>query len=669
MKIPFGLPRPPRAPIRPPAPRALYLLFATTVLASVPHLLMQPPWLGAVFVAIIAWRLVIARRGDTPPRALVRAALSVAMVALVIVQYQTIFGRTAGSALLVSFAALKILETSSLRDAMFCNILVTIVVVAAFLFDQSPATAAWGLACVLLVIVNFTLLVSRGSFTAGRALGLTTRIVALGLPIALVAYVLFPRIEGSLWGIAEQTNDAVTGLSDRVEPGSISRLNLDEAVAFRVDFQGDAPPRPERYWRLLVLEQFDGRAWSRSSRNARRVQIKPGEQAVIYRYDLTLEPTDKRWLPVLELPLSIEGSGRINELALARARRPVSERRRYRAASSPATYLSEDVATGAGANRPPHVTDEVLALARSFAADGGGAEAVTSRILSYFREQPFHYTLTPPPTGEAPVHDFLFETRRGYCEHYASAFAALMRAAGFEARVVLGYQGGEFNPSGGYYIVRQYDAHAWAEIRVPGRGWRRIDPTAAVAPERVDMGLEALRRLASAGALGSELDAESIRALLQVDWLDARVRQLVLLGDLLTYQWNTWVMAYGPEQQQLLLRQLGIRAPNWTWMILALTASVSAFVLVTWVLLSGAGRQRASPQKYYTRFLRKLARAGFATRRSEGPRDLARRAAARFPRAQGQIESITGHYAALVYAPAGRARLADLRKEVRQLRL
>ncbi len=669
MKLPFGLPAPPRAPMRPPSAGALYLLFATTALAMVPHLLRQPAWLVAVVVAVLAWRVVIALRDARTPGTLVRAALSVAMAALVVVQYQTIFGRTAGSALLVSFTALKVLETSSLRDAMFGNILVTIVVLAAFLFDQSPASAAYGLACLLLVIVNFSTLVAPGSLSARRAAGLTTRVFLLGLPIALVAYVLFPRLEGSLWGFAPDTSEAVTGLSDRIEPGSVSRLNLDDAVAFRVDFEGGAPARPDLYWRTLVLERFDGRTWHRADGESRDAAFEADQTAEVFRYEITLEATDTRWLPVLDLPVSVERPNRINDLALARAPRDVRERTRYGAASSPAHYLGTDPRRAASRVAAPSVSEDVLALARAFAAAGGGAEAVAGRILSHFREQPFHYTLTPPAVGERPVHEFLFDTRRGYCEHYASAFATLMRAAGFDARVVLGYQGGERNPSGGYYIVRQYDAHAWAEIRVAGRGWKRIDPTAAVAPERIEMGLDALRRLASAGGLADGIDPARVRELLQLDWLDAQARRLRLLGDAFTHQWNTWVMAYGPEQQRLLLQRLGVEAPNWTWMVLALTAAASAFMLVTWALLSGAGREGETPRKYYRRFIRKLDRAGLASEPDEGPRDLGNRAAARFPGEARTIERVTAQYAALVYAPPGRAQLADLKRAVRELKL
>jgi protein-glutamine gamma-glutamyltransferase len=668
VKLPFGLPRPPAAPVQPPSRAALLVLFATTFIAMAPHLLRLPLWLGAVALALMSWRVATLVRGKLPPGVWIRAALSIAMVILVVLQYQTIFGRTAGSALLVSFTALKVLETYTLRDAMFCNVLVAVVVLAAFLFDQSPSTAAYGLACLLLIVVNFSMLVSPGRIAPRRAMRLTSRIVLHCVPIAIIAYVLFPRIEGSLWGIASEPVQAMSGLSDRIAPGSITELNLNDEVAFRVDFEGPPPAHSDLYWRALVLERFDGRVWTSAPPSTREVGINPETATAIGSYQVMLEANDKRWLPVLEIPLSIDAPNRLNALALARAPGSSAERTRYNATWAAARYLQSHQADELNTRVYPGISDDVVELARSFAAPGGNAEAVANRILAHFRNEEFYYTLTPPESSVQPVRDFLFDTRSGYCEHYASAFTTLMRAAGFSARVVLGYQGGERNPSGDYTIVRQSNAHAWSEVWVDGRGWLRIDPTAAVAPERIDLGMEALRRIQSSGGLLGDYDADQVRQMLELDWLSARMKQFALLGDAFTHQWNTWVMAYGPEQQRLLLRRLGVSAPDWTWMVLALTASIAAFMLLTYVLLSGAGSQAEGPRKYYLQFTRKLARAGVAIRPDEGAQDLAERAVLQFPALSGQIRTIAAEYTALVYAPQGRTTLARLRQASRQFR-
>ncbi len=666
VKLPFNLPRPPAAPLTPPTRAALALLFGTIALALAPHLVRQPLWLAAATTALVLWRLVLLARDRPVPHVALRAVLSVAMVVLVVTQYQTIFGRTAGSAMLVCFTGLKVLETQSLRDAMFANILAAVVVLAGFLFDQSPATAAWGLACGLLVIANFNMLTAPHRAGARRTFALTARILAWALPITLVAYVLFPRIEGSLWGIADEPATAVSGLTDRIEHGSVTELLLNEEVAFRADFEGIPPPREELYWRALVLDRFDGRTWTASGRTPGVDALDPGDASAIVSYSVILEASRRRWLPVLELAVSVSPPNRLDHDALALAPRPPGERYRYQARSAPARYL-DTLPAGEPARAYPGAGDEVMRLAADL--DAGNAEDTATAILAMFREQPYYYTLSPPATGADPVRGFLFETRRGYCEHFAGAFAALMRAAGYPARLVVGYQGGEYNPAGDYYIVRQYDAHAWTEIHVEGRGWMRIDPTAAVAPERIELGLDALRRLESAGALDGDLSADGLRAALELDWLDARFRQMSLWADAATHQWNTWVLGYGREQQQLLLGRLGVAAPDWTWMVLALAASLSAVVLVIHLALALPGREPEMPGRYFAMFRRKLTRAGLTAPASEGPRDLAERAAQRFPDAAADIRAIGAEYTALAYAPAGRASLAVLRRRVRRLKL
>lgn len=668
MRLSLELPAPPPAPFTTPARGTLGLLFFTTALAMLPHLFWQPPWLGALTAVVLLWRVVILVRGGRVPGAWIRTALSIALIALIVIQYQTLFGKTAGSAMLVAFAGLKVLETDTARDAMLCNILVTVLVLAGFLFDQSPASAAFGALCLMLVLVNFAALSSAGRLSARPALRICTRMLLHAVPLALAAYVLFPRIEGSLWGIAEERPLATSGLSDTVEPGSITSLSLDDSVAFRVDFDGAAPERDQLYWRVLVLERFDGRRWT-ADRDHRPLAVRqPRGESDAVHYQVTLEPTGKRILPVLELPVSVSGRHTIGNLATARAAIPVRDRIRYRAESVPARYL--ETARPGPADPVAGIVDaRVAELGREFGAADGGAEAIAGRIMAMFRQQPFHYTLSPPRLDDDPLAGFLFDTRRGYCEHYASAFTALMRAAGVPARVVVGYQGGEQNPNGDYWIVRQADAHAWSEIWVEGHGWRRFDPTAAVAPERVELGMDALRRIESAGGLGG-LSAERMRDILRLHWLDARIEDMEMLVDSFTHAWNTWVLGYGPEQQRLLLNELGFTAPDWIWMALALAAAIAAFMLLTYLMLALPGREEETPLKHYRRFKRKLARAGFEMRRDEGPRDLGRRAAGRFHDQSDHILAITDQYLLLRYGRDGSAIGIDrLRRMTRALHL
>jgi hypothetical protein len=643
------------------------MLLLTVAATMLPHLWRIPGDLAAISVALLLWRWLLLVRRRPCPGTLLRGVLATLALAVILLRYQTIFGQTPGTSLLVVFTALKALETRALRDAMFCNILCCVVVVANFLFDQSPLSAAYGLSCLIMVIASFSMLAAPGSHSFGGSLRLTGRLLLIGVPVAIAAYIFFPRIEGSLWGVSRDPFTAVSGLSETVSPGSVNRLHLVDDVAMRVDFDGPPPDIADMYWRTLVLEHYDGRVWERRRGFPATQALPPSDSD--HRYQVILEPTGKRWVPVLDNPVAAGQGVFLTHLGTASSIRPVDRRLYFGASSSTQRYRQDTLPGTDTRSLYQGISERVVVLAQELAAGAEDPEVIAAGILTMFREQQYFYTLTPPSLGDEPVDDFLFGTRRGYCEHYASAFAVLMRAAGVPARLVVGYQGGELNRSGDYYIVRQSDAHAWAEIWVEGRGWLRVDPTAAVAPERIELGMDALRRLQSAGALNRGMTDSDLRALLELGWMDRLTQDIAMWSDAVTHQWNLWVLSYGPEQQRNLLRRLGIDTPSWMWMILGLVVSLTLFMLAVMILLSLPGREPDSAVTHYRRFKRKLARAGLETRRGEGPVDYARRAVALFPERAADIEAVVGEYAALQYARAGGgASLRSLKSRVRRFR-
>jgi transglutaminase-like putative cysteine protease len=332
-------------------------------------------------------------------------------------------------------------------------------------------------------------------------------------PIAAVLFVLFPRISGPLWGLPEDAHTGRTGLSDTMAPGQISKLAQDDEVAFRVQF-ADRVPEPDRlYWRGPTLGHFDGRTW----RPVRRELADPPAPTVtapndtrVLRYRTTLEPHSRRWLFALDLPAELV---RAPDLAVSIAPDftmvsvdPIVARLRYDGAAR------LDAAIGLNETRlslqdwiqlPPGQARRTLEMAARWRTEEQDEGKLVERALAMFRDNAFRYTLDPPLLADDPVDQFLFETRAGFCEHYSSAFVVLMRALDIPARVVTGYQGAEANPGDDYWIVRQADAHAWAEVWLPGRGWVRVDPTAAVAPERIERGSAGIQsRRAGLGAPG-----------------------------------------------------------------------------------------------------------------------------------------------------------------------
>lgn len=684
-------------------PRVVWLT-ASLVLVIAPHLPRLPLWVGAGFGLLVAWRLVsaVGRPPRPPPTSefavtpvsgpqrWMLSAIALALIAGVFVTFGTLLGRDAGVAMLTLLAAVKLMETRTMRDAYTACFLGYFLVVTNFLYDQSIPTGVYMI--VVVVVLTATLrVVATHERTAPDAGTLRTRlarqlrdagaILLQALPIMLALFVLFPRVPGPLWGLPKDAHGGVSGLSDRMRPGAISELSLSNAVAFRVSFDGaKAPDSRTLYWRGPVFWDTDGTTWD-SSKPYRpiREQVELKALGTPVAYTVTLEPHQQRWLFTLEMPVKPPAGAYVNRDLEVLNRRPVNTRMRYSATSSTAYGLGPlapmerkralalpdgrhaQARALAATWRVQAQGDKAGARARAASGDTPNADrAIVERALAHFRDQPFHYTLRPPPLLSDPVDEFLFDTRRGFCEHYASSFAVLMRAAGIPARIVTGYQGGDFNPVGSYLIVRQRDAHAWAEVYLDGEGWVRVDPTAAVAPSRIEAGMDAaIPETFGAGALTLE-PSEGVMKL----WRSLRRR-----ADAVNNAWNQWVLGYGPENQGRLLRHLGLDARDFGKLTAVLCAVVFA-LFASVALWLGRRRKALDPAaRAYEQFCRKLAGRGVTRAMNEGPLDYAARVAAERPQYASAAARVTALYVGLRYAPGGSdpERLGALRRAVATL--
>ncbi len=384
-----------------------------------------------------------------------------------------------------------------------------------------------------------------------------------------------------------------------MSPGDISSLSLSDAVAFRVKFSGVAPPPHKRYWRGLVLHRFNGRTWTGNEPSlgsrARNDITFQGEPVA---YQVTMEPTRQHWIFALDIPSDwdLGQTFMAQQQQLARMQ-PVDQRVVYNAVSYPDFLLDNELSRFSNdyyTRIPDDSNPRTVALAREMREAAGSSEVFINQVLRKFNQEEFFYTLQPPPLGSNPVDRFLFDTRRGFCEHYASAFAVMMRAAGIPSRIVLGYQGGEINPMGEYMIVRQADAHAWNEVWLPKRGWYRIDPTAAVAPERIDAG----RSAAMFDGIGASWGLSAPSELLY---------QLTMTWDALNTKWNEWILAYGPENQGNFMEWLGMEDPDWRKMMLTLVAVLILLIAIMSVLL--IMRYRPPPKDEAARLYKKFTAA------------------------------------------------------------
>ena len=631
------------------------LLWAAAIVvgATLPHWQMLSPWIPVLLCVSVAWRLAVTFYGWPTLSRIVRLPLSVSAFLAVLFQYRTLNGIEAGSALLVVMVALKVLESRSRRDQLVLIMICYFLMFAGLLADRGPLTAAYIVVLVWLATVALIQIGRRGSLLPYRAMGrFSGRLLLHALPVMVALFVLFPRLPGPLWAIPGSTSSGATGLNDTMSPGDITNLALSDEVAFRVEFEGRPPRASDLYWRGPSLTNFNGRTWSmrqgmsRGERVATTIEYL-GEPT---SYRVTLEPNGRNWAFALDMPSQWSGELRMGSdyqlgafFGGPRPRRldyRVTSHVEYRA-REPLTEGEREMFRALPAGSNPRARE----LAESWLADGPSGATIVTRAMDYLESQPFAYTLTPPALGAQPVDEFLFETREGFCEHYASALTFLLRAAGLPARVVLGYQGGELNGLGGYYILRQTDAHAWTEVWLEDEGWTRVDAVAAVAPERVALGLEGFRSGRATAAA----------AALRARWS----RQVALLWDAVNTRWEKWVVGYGPELQRSLLESLGFtdlrRAQRSAVLLgLAVVATITLLIGLS-AYLSWRHRQRVGVDAAalcFAKFVRRLARFDVAARApTEGPRAYAERAAAALPHAEQRIHAVADLYLRARYEP------------------
>ena len=632
------------------------LALAVALLPHVPYL---PVWITAALLGCAVWRYSIEVRRRPVPPALLRATLALGCFLGVLYTYNTVSGVGPGSALLAIMAALKLLETRQRRDQFVLLFIAIFLVMSSLLREQYLWSLPYLVLGVILIMTAWLKTSADDAEPLRRSLGTGSRLVMYALPLALAMWIFFPRIATPFWAVPIDTGTAISGLSDTVSPGDISRLSKSDAVAFRVTFDGPVPEPKDRYWRGLVLHRFDGRTWTgisepRIASGALKNIETIGEPV---NYDVMLEPTRQHWVFALDIPYhwELENTFLGPQHQLARVQ-PIDQRMAYKAVSYPDYRIDLELhpyRRNWYLELPEGRNPRTAELARSMRAATTSDDRFIAAVLTRFNEEEYHYTLEPPPLGSDPVDRFLFETQRGFCEHYASAFAVMMRAAGIPARLVVGYQGGELNPMGNYMIVRQADAHAWTEVWLQGRGWRRIDPTAAVAPERVDAGRTGAMFDGSAAAWG--LGAPS-----------RILHNLVLTWDAMNAKWNEWILGYGPENQQRFMAWLGMDDPDWRRMLLTLVAVVTGLTMLISALLML--RYRPPPRDraavLYDRFVRK---SGLTPATGETPQVFARRVQGATPLPADTVRNITNAYLDARYGPPDPSLLRRLESHVATL--
>jgi transglutaminase-like putative cysteine protease len=628
----------------------LHAAATALVLAALPHVGQLPFWVLMLVPGAIALRLALGR----PPGRWLLIALVIVVFAAVLFRFRTIAGPTAGGAFFCAMVALKFLESRNRRDLGVLLCLAYFLAISVFLNSETIGVAMLVLVAVLATTVALTFVAEPDGPPVRARLRLSATLLLQAVPVMIVLFLLFPRLPGPIWGLGSETTGR-TGLDDRMSPGDITRLTESSEVAFRVDF-ADQPPAPaERYWRGPVFWAYDGRAWTEGDTRHRGLDA-PAATGREREYTLTLEPHGRKWLFGLDIPVAADGDVKRRTGYNLVTDERIDSVRRYEMRSA-LTYRLEPDLPRARRERalqlPADSAPRARELAGQWREEADGPQGVVDRALAFLREENFVYTLSPDPLGDTPVDTLLFETRTGFCEHFASAFTVLMRAAGIPARVVTGYQGGEINDD--YMIVRQSDAHAWTEVWLAERGWTRVDPTGAVSTTRLDAGIGSLE-----GA--GQLDLMSRR--------DSGVlREIVLLWDSVNHGWNRFVLGYGPALQKQLLERLGMDALGRWALALVMLAGVGLMIAAVWLLALRPLGPGDPVERLWRRARRRLARLGLQPHPAEGPVDLAARVRRARPDIAPAFSRVVSAYVRLRFRPGARdSALGELRAAVRDFR-
>lgn len=625
------------------------------LVSLVPHIPYLAIWITFAFLCCAVWRYIIEKQRRMLPSRWVRGGLALLCFLGVFGTYSSISGVGPGSALLAIMAALKLLETRKQRDQFVLLFISIFLVMSSLLREQYLWSLPYLVGSILIILTAWLRMSAGESETAKQSFATGGRLLMYAAPLAIVMWVFFPRLASPFWAVPIDTSQGTSGLSDSMSPGDISSLSMSDAVAFRVQFDGAVPDARDLYWRGLVMTRFNGRTWSGSEPIIDRQAVDEiHESGEAISYEITLEPTRQQWVFALDLPkdwsLSRTFMGQQQQLARMT---PIEQRISYRATSYTDYVLQSDLSARGRqfyGSIPESGNARSKKLAREMREAAGSDTAYIEAVLAKFHDEEYFYTLQPPPLGNNPVDRFLFDTRQGFCEHYASAFAFMMRSANIPTRVILGYQGGEINPLGGHLIVRQSDAHAWTEVWLERYGWYRVDPTAAVAPERIEFGA----RGATLDGFGEAWGFTAPSELLQ---------NLTMTWDALNAKWNEWVLGYGPDTQESFMEWLGMDDPNWRKMLLTLVGSVVGLILAISGLMMLRSRAPAKDRAavLYARFIKKT---GLQQRTGETPQDFAFRASKEGRIPEDAVTSITGNYLNARYGPDDEGALASLRSSI-----
>ena len=658
----------------------LRLMLAQAV-TLIPLMLELPIWIFLVWLVAAVWRVQIYRGALPYPGMMAKIGAVLVVLAVIRLSFSSVFAVDTLVAFLLLAFSIKLIEVHTRKDAVLLINVGFLALSTYFIFSQSLLAAVYFLLALLFLLQVWMGIYRERELAYFAALRPALMLLLQSLPLLIVLFIALPRL-GQLWRMPTEGMQARTGFSDFMAPGDFSSLIQSNEVAFRVSFSDSAskPKGRELYWRALVLEHFDGKRWDRAptasnvgGRTARGSQLPSSWQLSVppqsrsVSYLVLLEPHSEDWLFTLTAPVQADSPTlklRFTPLVGLKSRDPVISRAEYSVTSVLDYALAPQSLDGRqreiDLQLPKVGNPRSRALASTWRNEVGSGEGSTLQLIekakAFYRDS-FTYTLKPPALGNNSVDEFLFSSQRGFCEHFAGSFVYLMRAAGVPARVVVGYQGGEFNHD--YLIVRQRDAHAWAEVWIPNLGWRRVDPTAAVAPERIELGLEE--------AVGAN-EMELVGGFYRNNAFGRGARWLQMQADAIGYAWHRWVLDYDDDTQEGFFQNIMGGADAWRiGLFFLLGSAIALFLFLASSGMFAGSRYRYRENRYYGQHLARLRTLGFEKLASESPLAFARRVSLERPEWSPLMFRIAHYYCALAYAGESR-QLENLKRSCRQFK-
>ncbi|MGS0694063.1 transglutaminase TgpA family protein [Shewanella sp. 0m-4] len=629
-------------------------------------------WSLSICAICIFWRIgIYLGKVAKPPKWLVTSLAFASATTLAMVAAQ-IGVLTAMVNLLILGYALKYIEMRNRRDVRAVVLVGYFLIAFTFIQQQTLLST---LHLLVVTAINTCVLISlyhdEGNFKYAATLG--SKIIFQSLPLAIILFLVLPRLP-PLWMVPPQ-NGAQTGLSDNVSFGDISQLTRSSELAFRATFETGAPSNDKLYWRAIVMEDYDGQNWTQNPRFTNSYDGLPKNQPAIFAeqasaqsvnppafpltqteaanptstaitYSVIAEPSAQQWLFGLDVATSNDKTIRQRADHTLYANKPIDQRRIYQVTSFDNRIMDPLLSAESRAINlalPKAVNPQTRELADKFAISYPVQEDRLNAMMRYFTQQPYFYTLRPPRVGKQQIDDFLIYNKAGFCVHYASAFAFMARATGIPARLVTGYQGAEFNPAAGYYSIYQYMAHAWVEVWLPNLGWVRFDPTAMIAPERVEQGFDAFFDPETTYLLDNPFSALGYRD-------NAALNQLRMHVACVDYFWSVWVLGFNSQKQQRVLEEI---LGEVTQTKLAIFILISLCVIGLAIAYSaGLIQFHRSSDKHlnaYYSVCKMLRQRGLSREYHEGPQDYNLRVAAAFPAIAEDFDKLTQYFVAIKY--------------------